>query len=365
MHIVHLISSLSIGGAERVLCSLVAHLKKTGHIQSIVYIHDGPLRHEIEALGIKTYCITGYIIRYDPFFIFACIALIQKLQPDVIHSSLWAANMLGIIASTYVKKPIVCAIHAQRSVEGSVRNMLDKYILPYANHITVITHTIKKQLVENVQIVPNKITVIENGINSKMAIEQSQASKITRASLSLKDTDYIIGSVGRFVPLKEYPFLINGIAPLLIKNDHMQLILVGVGPELLLLEKLVEQLHISNKVHFIVGKNALDYYHLFDCFVLASTCEALSLVLLESMSLSVPCIVRGNHYRELLEHGTNSSIINTAQELRDAVTLYATQPAASNRISKNAYNLVNTIYAENTMLTAYQALFESIIDTLN
>lgn len=360
MHIVHFISSLAIGGAERVLCSLIAHLKEQNHKQSVVYIHDGPLRKEIEVLGIKTYAISGYFVRYDPLFVYACIKLIQVLKPDIIHSSLWAANILGIIASKFTNTPIICAVHAQRIVEGTLRNMLDRYILRYANHLTSITHTIKQQLMHDVKIIPSNITVIENGINVKKIMDQSRKSTIIRADLGLKESDFIIGSVGRFVPEKEYPFLLKSVAPLLQDQDHMQLILVGIGPELTTIKSLTRQLKIEHKVHVIVGKQAINYYQLFNCFVLPSTCEGLSLVLLEAMSLKIPCIVRGNHYHEILEHAKHAYIITSQLTLQQAIAQYAEKPDFAHQIARNAYDFVSRSYDENIMLSSYQSLIQKL-----
>lgn len=354
MHIVHLISSLKMGGAERILCILAAQLAKTKHTQSVIYFHDGPLRTEIEALGIKTYYISSGFFKYDIVFILNLMKQLRALQPDVIHSALWSANFFGVFIAKLLKIPIVCAIHAQRSVEGALRNILDTLSLKQASHLITITSTIKQQLIEKKLVTPAQVTVIENSIDIQDILYKASQSTITRLSLGLNEQQFVIGSVGRFVHVKNYHFLLKSVAGLLLQYTDMRLVIIGIGPEYESLQSLARQLSIYDKVIFILGKPAYNYYTLFDCLVSASTSEALSLVLLEAMSLNVPCIVRGDHYHDLIQDGVEGLITNTAHELRQAIIkLYIDKNLAQN-IGLSGAKLIQNNHSVETMVTNYQ-----------
>lgn len=361
MHIVHFISSLGIGGAERVLSTLIEHLHHAGHQQTVLYIHDGPVRDEIEALGIATLKAKNYLFRYDPLFIFFYLRQLWHLKPDLIHASLWAANFIGVFASRLLRIPIVCALHAQRQVEGKLRNRLDRFALPFAHHITCITSTIKAQLLENKSIIRARVTIIENGINPERMTSQAQKSTIRRANIGIGDDNFIIGAVGRFSAEKDFPFLLRAVTPFLREHQNARLLIVGVGPQLNELIELVRQLKSEKQVIFINGKKALDYYHLFDCFILPSTCEALSLSLMEAMSLKIPTIVRGAHYHQMLTHEYHALIVSDASQLQQALYDYMTKPKLVASVIVNSYHFIMTHYHEMSMVESYKTVFKTIV----
>ena len=135
MKIVYLITSLKIGGAESCLVSLLSELKRSKETFSeetfnvnvcVIYFHYGPNVKKIEDLGFKTYKISGFIKTYDPIFFFRLFRLIQTLKPNLIHSSLWSANIIGRLLSKLFKIPIVCDLHNDISFNGFFRNFLEK-----------------------------------------------------------------------------------------------------------------------------------------------------------------------------------------------------------------------------------------------
>src|SRR5579859_5390998 len=95
--VVHLISSLKIGGAESLLYDLIVGLGNQDYEHHVIYFHHGPHVARLEQLGVSTYQVRGIITLYDPIFFWRLARLIKKLKPDVIHSALWAANFAGRI----------------------------------------------------------------------------------------------------------------------------------------------------------------------------------------------------------------------------------------------------------------------------
>ena len=69
IHLVHIISSLGVGGAESILFQLLNNLNDTEFNHTVIYFHDGPYVKKINDLGIKTYKVNGLFITYDPVFI--------------------------------------------------------------------------------------------------------------------------------------------------------------------------------------------------------------------------------------------------------------------------------------------------------
>src|ERR1700722_14765890 len=123
-HIIHIISSLCRGGAETVLCDLVAGLHAKGYRQTVIYFHDGPLRVSLENLGISVYHVTGFFCLYDPVFWWRVFRLLAQLRPQIIHASLWSAGFVGRMVGKMGGIPVVTAIHAHLDHHGMLRTIL-------------------------------------------------------------------------------------------------------------------------------------------------------------------------------------------------------------------------------------------------
>lgn len=309
LRIVHLISSLKIGGAETVLYLLTKHLNTELFEQHVIYFHDGPIREQIEQLGIPVYQLHGSFFQYDPFFFSRLVKLLKKIKPDVIHSSLWAANFFGTFAAKKLKIPIICALHTVWQHEGTLRNVLNYINLPLVRNPVAVSQTVAESF-QRKKLCAGKIVVIPNGIDTSNLLKKSQEESITRKALSISETDFIIGSVGRFVPVKNYDLLLDCASLLINKYSGIKIMLVGLGPQYQKLKSQAESLKISDHVYFVIGQPAYRYYKLFDCFVQPSTYEGLSMALLEALCFKIPCVVTGkNSSHEIIKNNYNGLVI--------------------------------------------------------
>src|SRR5690348_11311334 len=108
--IVHITSSLQRGGAEQVLVTLIKGLQHAFH-QTVIYLHDGPHRATIENLGVTCIPLRGYFSLYDPWLFLQLHTILKKIQPDLIHTLLWAATIAGRVAGRFLRIPVVSVYH--------------------------------------------------------------------------------------------------------------------------------------------------------------------------------------------------------------------------------------------------------------
>lgn len=110
--------------------------------------------------------------------------------------------------------------------------------------------------------------------------------------LSLLNTKHLI-SVGRLEPVKGYKDLIEVMEKLVKRDDDIYLNVFGDGSELNMLNDLIEEKHLQNKVKLWGYKNQ-DFIKKFikesSLYVMTSLEESFGLVLIEAMSYGVPCI---------------------------------------------------------------------------
>lgn len=366
--IVHIISSLKIGGAESWLYDLVRSLNSFEH--HVIYFYDGPNVERIKKLGIGTYQIKGLFFKYDPVFFLRCFLLIRKLNPDIIHSSLWSANIIGRIIAWLLKIPNICVLHLAKNFESSAKNeifrtFLDRITISIPDKLVAVSKSMADELQKTHKWIPaNKLSIIKNGIDVSYIINEGLMSNKKRSDFALTDKNFVIGNVGRLVTRKKQEMLMEAFALIHNKFPEMRLMLIGRGPMELLLKAKANNLNISDKVIFSWDNQAFGYYNLFDCFVLPSDQEGLSIALLEAMSFGLPCIVASTeNSHEVISSGENGFIIksNDKNELAQVLEFLYKNKGLREKIGLEARNIVKNDFSLDNMVKKYDNIFNDLL----
>jgi len=313
--VVHVISSLKMGGAEILLIDLIKYLRKQEYDQSVVFFYDGPIKNRIEALNIPVYHVKGLISLYDPVFWVRLYLLLRRAKPDLIHSSLWAANCAARLIGLFLRVPVLCAVHLGVNLDGRIRNSIDRYTFCCAKKVIAISDHVYTTIQKKKWIHPVSMALIRNGIDYVGVQKRAQIERKTHAALGLSDDHFIIGSVGRFSTRKNHAYLLRVFAQVHIYHPNARLFLIGFGPGESSLRALAKLLGIDAVVYFMVNESAYGYYPLMNCFVLPSLQEGLSIALLEAMACSImPIITYESVRHEVVKHGYNGFVIPTLNQ---------------------------------------------------
>jgi glycosyltransferase involved in cell wall biosynthesis len=361
--LLHIVSSLQQGGAETVLISLVKSLEDTFD-QAVIYFHDGPLRGNLDRMGVPVYHVNGQLFRYDPFFMFRLFCVVHKFKPSVMHTCLWAANLFGRVLGKVLRIPTFCALHAMPVHEGMIRNYFDRYapIAP-AGYIAV-SAGVARSAIDLLSLPADRIETVPNGIDVEYLSLSASIDSVTRDQLGCTQDHFIIGSVGRLVPVKNYPALLRSFYELHQKYDHVRLLIVGDGPERENLETQAKELTIKPYVIFVGLQPAVSYYSLFNCFVQSSHCEGMSLALLEALSFSLAAVVTGtNDQHDVIDHEIHGLVVepNHVSALTGALERLITDRLLCHKLGAAARNHVQTHFSLNAMSTHYRKIFEHAI----
>jgi glycosyltransferase involved in cell wall biosynthesis len=281
--LLHVSSSLLVGGAERVLYTLVQGLRDDFE-QTVIYVHDGPVRQQLQALGIPTIGIQGKFFRYDPIFFVRLYRAVRRVQPDLMHTMLWAANVAGRLIARLLTIPVVSAYHNNVGQDGWLRSLCDRLTIASAQGIIAVS----QQVAHGISRRSPAITpmVITNGI----AI--AKVTAITRAQVGIAPDAWVIGAVGRFVPVKRFELLIDAVAQLCAQGHaRVHLLLIGYGALEQQYRARIAALGITDRVTLLIGQPAEPYMDMIDCFVQPSAQEGVSLALLEAMARTKVCLV--------------------------------------------------------------------------
>lgn len=331
------ISSLSGGGAEKVLTTLAESFSSRGNDVSIMSLEKRPqfysVSNSVELEKVNNMDKGKLTEMMSDFF--AVRKRLRRRKADVNISFLSRCNILVLYASMLSKKKVIVCDRNNPLMEHS-KAVFERSCKLYrhATAIFVQTEKIKSFYPDYLQ---DKIYVLENPIDFDELERQISCENI-------KQEDAII-SVGRLEKQKDFTTLIKAFA--LVANDYpsWKLKIFGKGDMREELISLAEELGVGERVLFC-GRTEKPFYELKKAkiFVLSSNYEGFPNALCEGMAAGLACVssdcVSGPS--ELINHGENGYLFpvgdykKLAEYLRDLIE----SEDKRSQMGKNAYDSV-------------------------
>lgn len=178
---------------------------------------------------------------------------------------------------------------------------LIRSLYPKADSIVAVASGIKRDLIENFGVPPEKITVIYNPIDVS-TIRRRATEPVDHPWLHDRRSPLIV-AVGRLTKLKGFDLLIRAIAQL---SRPSRLVIIGDGEERAHLESLIIELGLPERAALLgFQENPWKYMARADLFVLSSLTEGMPNVIGEAMALGLPVLATdcSPGVREYLDDG--------------------------------------------------------------
>lgn len=151
----------------------------------------------------------------------------------------------------------------------------------------------------------SKAIMMNNGIDcSKYAYDETIRSDV-RKELGLKSEDFVIGHVGRFIPLKNQSFLVDILEEIRKSVPVAKLILVGEGETMESVKAKAEEKGLSSDVIFTgVRSDVNRLMQAMDVLVMPSWFEGLPVSLVEAQAAGLPIVASDTISRDSDISGT-------------------------------------------------------------
>ncbi|WP_435950471.1 glycosyltransferase [Psychrobacter sp. DM8] len=284
MKILMVITSLGIGGAEKVVTSLADQLVGLGHEVIIAYLTGEalitPKQDSIKLINLNIDSARGLIngsIKLRK--------LIKDFKPDVVHSHLVHANILcRMLRPTTTIPKLISSAH-NTNEEGRFRMSAYRLTDKFTDISTNVSEEAVEAFVEQNAVQPGRMLTVHNGISTiEFNYSDKNRTKV-RDELDVVNTDQLIVAVGRLNEPKDYPNLLSAIKVLSKKHQNITLAIAGDGPHLQALQRQTIKLGLNNKVRFLgIRKDIPSLMSAADVFVLPSAWEGFGLVVAEAMA---------------------------------------------------------------------------------
>lgn len=287
MKILHVITSLRTGGAEKLMVDLLPRLRDLGHDVELC-LFDGirtPFYEELEKQGIKIHSFQVGGSVYNPLNIFRLIPLMSQF--DVVHTHNTAPQLFAAIAHLFSSN---CKIYTtehnttnrRRDIKGLV--YADKWMYSQYKKIICISDQAEANLRSYLHNSSDKICTVYNGVDIQ---KYMNAKPIFELREKYKDCHLGIMVAG-FREQKDQKTLIRAYYEL---PENYHLILAGSGVLEEECKQLTKNLGIANRVHFLGNRSDVpQLLHTSDVVIMSSHYEGLSLSSIEGMACGKPFI---------------------------------------------------------------------------
>lgn len=226
---------------------------------------------------------------------------IQTLRPQLIHSWMYHANIAtSLVAPRNV--PIIWGIHhALQNFKEESKSLkllihLGKLLSRNKNVVRLIfVSQSSKEHHLKIGYPKKKSEVIFNGVDTSEYFPSEDLRKQRRAALSIDQNTMVIGSFGRYHPIKDHSNLLRALSIVRTQLPELrfQVLLAGTGiePSNENLVNLLRQNHVFDVTQLAGPQTEMcSLYNAIDLYVLSSKSESLPNVLAESLACQTPIV---------------------------------------------------------------------------
>lgn len=285
MKILHVINSLEIGGAEKLVADLLPIIKNKGHKVDLLLFNgvETSLKKELIANKINIIEFTKNGSMYNPIYILQLIFIMSKY--DIVHTHNSSPQLFCSIAQMFCSNKLITTEHNtyNRRRNWKWYKFIDKWMYRRYDKIICISDIAEILLRKYLNNDSSKICTIYNGVNIDLFINADADESLYQNNDICK-----IMMIAGFRPQKDQPTLIKAISLL---PPHYHLFLVGDGTEKSKCVLLAKELNIEDRVHFLgIRSNIPQLLKAADVIVMSSHYEGLSLSCIEGMASGKPFI---------------------------------------------------------------------------
>lgn len=301
--VLFLIDTLETGGAEKSLVAIASHFKEI--IPVFIYVYPGDSLKkildenniEVHGLNIKD----GYNFKDA---VAALLPMVEKIKPDIIHTTLFKADIIGRKIKRFYSVPLVNSLVNNSYIKQRYKNLnkisrlklffVQQYDMYTSKNVDLFisnSKAIKDTNAKALNIPDSKIMVIHRGreLRDFTEIDTGSLEKL-RDEFHLHNKTILL-NVSRLLDRKGQLDLLKSFQRVIKKNPHCILLIAGEGDYRGVLENYILKNNLTAYIKLIGNRNDIPLLlSAANLFVFPSWYEGLPGALIEAMMSNTPII---------------------------------------------------------------------------
>ena len=366
LRLANVVHSLGPGGTEKLVLEMSLAFAGEFDVEVVCLDAPGAWSQELHTRGIPVTCVSRRP-GVDVATAFRLALHFRLTKPDIVHTHQCTPWIYAAMSRLLYPAPRLLLEEHGRffpEVESRRRIVVNRLLLRRLTHrFVAVSEDVRRRIRRYEGLDSERIEVIYNGVRPPVPIEASDRAAL-RSSLGFGDRDFVIGTAGRFDPIKNLPLLIEALACVGADSRELRGLLVGDGPELERIRSLIDDQGLAGRVRLTGHRDdARRLIACMDLFVLSSFSEGTSVALLEAMAAGVPAIVTdvgGNP--EIVLDGRTGWVVpsDSVDGMVTAILEAMANAGLRQRRAVAGQHRYHARFAFDRMIARYRQLYESL-----
>lgn len=361
MRIIIFAAGGDIGGGKTHILSVARELSKTNELR-LVSFYRSVLSREAREMGLDVADIESSA-GFGQALAFA-LSQFDEFRPDIVHCHGGKANVYGAILKLCRRACVCSTVHSDPKLDymGTPFKQLthggaNQWALRRMDYLVAVAGRMKDILIER-GFDPFRIYTIYNGMDFSEASEQPRPAEEDKSEI-------VVGILARLNPIKDIETVVRAFAKAHEKDRRLRLSIAGMGEDREKLERLSEDLGISDVTVFEGWvTDVRGYFERIDINVLASLSETFPYSLLEGAYVHCPAIasnVGGIPY--LIEHGVTGYLFEPgdADSFSEYILKLAADPGLRSELGEALFRRASSCYSLERMAEDQQNAYSSML----
>jgi glycosyltransferase involved in cell wall biosynthesis len=308
------IARLNVGGPARHAVILNAGLDANGFRTVLVHgtpgVDEGSFEELIVEASIRAVRVPGLGRRVsvigDVVAFSSLLRLVFRERPDILHTHTAKAGALGRTAGflyncTRRRRERCLLVHTFHGhvlsgyfgpLGTALTRWSERVLAWFTDRVITISDRQRDEIVTYLRITRRgQVVVIPLGLDLEALLSIEAPDRSLRRSLGWADEDFVVGYVGRLVPIKDLPTLVSGFTAFAKNNATARLLVVGDGSLRAEIEEKVRVTGLASNVRFVGWqRNLRQVYGAMDVAALTSRNEGTPVALIEALAARVPVV---------------------------------------------------------------------------
>lgn len=369
--LVYVTNSLDPGGAEKLVVEMSLAFDGEFRVHVLCLDRPGLWAADLQRRGIPVHCLArrpGLDLRLP----LKLARALKGCRADIVHAHQCTPWFYSALSRLLYRKPrLLIEEHGREypEVDNRGRQFVNRLLIRRLTHrFVAVSEDMKQRLRRFEGLEGEDIQVIYNGVALERRLGQEERESLRR-DLGFAAGDFVVGTIGRFDPVKNLSMLVRSLAAARASAPRMRGLLVGDGPELAAVRALTAELGISDAVVFPGYRpDARRLVQCLDLFVLSSFSEGASIALLEAVAAGIPVVVTdvgGNV--EIVVHDETGWIVPSGSEeaLSAAIVRAAGDPELCARLTVAGLRRLEQRFTFDQMLSSYREVYEALLSSMS